>query len=528
VSNTATELPALSDQLLAERLRAAGAQGDVLVVANGFTAVAGKRTTSAGPWMPVGRGDFGLNCGAVAEVLATEGRLWWANVNSSPASTDLGTVAVLPPKASSVRKWLKDAQALTTTQGRGASPKADDMDELGYLAAWRCQFAGCGKDLRRHAATGAPNRSSYFAHIIASSPNGPRGDALLSDQLSADIENFLLLCDDCHRRIDRQDPDRFTVDVLRRMRRQSIADVRRLLTALQYAEALPVVVMGNIAGQSPHFDAREAEEAMWTRKRRMTVGHPVAFFENGWNQHNPHSAGYWSALFNGVQAEIPQLRKLLRSPAAGDSSTPLAVFPLHGTSVLVLAGRVFGEATATTVFQFRRDRSRDAEGGRWGYDAQAVPASPSKYSLAELRVPQASEQEAALIVALTFDPAVERFPRAVQSGGAVSIPALKLSASGSLGPDILQSPVDLDEVSQLLGEAVRKLQDDWRMKTVHLFVAAPASVAFKMGQKLQARHQSAFVCYEAERGPQAPFSPTIELRSTEALVPGTVTRLQLD
>ncbi len=526
MTNTASDLPTLSDQLLADQMSAAGKSGTVLVVANGFTAVVGVRRDAADPWTVLGRGDFGLECGAEAETIAAKKKLWWFDVNSSPATVELSTVAGTLAKASTVRKWLKAAEALTTKQGRGEGPKAEDMEELGYLAAWRCQFSGCGKDLRRHTATGAPNRSSYFAHIIASSPKGPRGDPLLSDQRSADIDNFLLLCDECHRRIDRQDPDTFTVDVLRRMRQQSVAEVRRLLTALKYTEALPVVVMGNIAGQSPHFDAREAEEAMWTRRLRMAPGHPLAFFENGWNQHDPHLADYWSALFNGVRGELPQLRKLLRSPAAGSSTVPLAVFPLHGTSVLVLAGRLFGEATATAVFQFRRERSRDAEGGRWGYEAHA--AASTKYSLTELRAPLAGVSHAAMIVALTFDPAGERLGGAIYADGTFKLPTLKLSASDSLGPDILESPADLDEVSRLLGEAVRRLQDDWKVTTVHLFVAAPASVAFKIGQKLQARHQSTFVCYEALRGPQAPFSPTIEIRSTEVVVPGMTTRLQLD
>ncbi len=233
MSNTASSLPTQSDQLLSDQVRSAGNSGAVLVVANGFTAVVGVRKSSADPWKVLGRGDFGLECGAVAETLAANKKLWWLDVSSSPAALDLATVSGTLAKPSSVRKWLKEAQALTTKQGRGEGPKAEDMEELGYLAAWRCQFSGCGKDLRRHAATGASNRSSYFAHIIASSPKGPRGDPLLSDQRSADIDNFLLLCDECHRRIDRQDPESFTVDVLRRMRQQSVAEVRRLLAALK-------------------------------------------------------------------------------------------------------------------------------------------------------------------------------------------------------------------------------------------------------------------------------------------------------
>src|SRR6266852_8048090 len=100
--------------------------------------------------------------------------------------------AVTPVRATQagVESWLDGANALTKPSGRGASPRSEDMDELGYLAAWRCQFSGCGKDLQKHTSTGVMSKSSYFAHIIASSPRGPRGDPLLSEQRSADIDNF--------------------------------------------------------------------------------------------------------------------------------------------------------------------------------------------------------------------------------------------------------------------------------------------------------------------------------------------------
>lgn len=520
--------PALSDQTLAA-LIATNTAGttEVLVVANGFTAVVASRKAKHEPWAHLGRGDFGLKCGAAADVLAKRRLLWWSSVSGSPLQADLALVKVKLTSEKAVQRWLKAAQVLTTKKGRGPGPKSEDLDEVGYLAAWRCQFSGCGKDLRRHAATGAPNRSSYFAHIIAASPNGPRGDPVLSLQRSAEIANILMLCDECHRRIDREDPDSFDVDFLRRMREQSIAEVRRLLTALQYPDALPVVIMGNVTGQSPHFETREAEEAMWTRRLRMTVGHPHAFFENGWNQHDPHSQAYWSSLFHGVEGELPQLKKLLRTPNAGSGTTPLAVFALHGTSVLVLAGRVFGEAAAASIFQFRRDRPREKEGGRWGYDAGAMPAHPTKYSLSSVKDPEPGDDEAALIVALTFDLANERLGQAVYENGAFVMPALRLTASGALSADVLESSADLDEVSQLLGDAVRTLQDDWKVKMVHLFVAAPASVAFKVGQKLQARHHAVFRCYEAERGAQSEYKPTIELASTEARMPNTGLRLQL-
>lgn len=64
-----------------------------------------------------------------------------------------------------------------------------------------------------------PNRTAnkgYIAHIIGSSEDGPRGNAELSKALAKDPDNVMLLCDGCHRVIDRDESDKHPVEVLRR------------------------------------------------------------------------------------------------------------------------------------------------------------------------------------------------------------------------------------------------------------------------------------------------------------------------
>jgi hypothetical protein len=503
-----------SDDSLATTLK--GAAGEVLVIANSFTAVVASRLDSASLWQCVGRGDFGLKCGAAAKARADAGELWWQQVTGSPAKFDVATASLNKCSVAFVEKWLEDAEALTTSaSGRGKSLSGSDEDYLGYLAAWRCQFSGCGKDLRTQTATGAFSKSSYFAHIIASSPGGPRGDLVLSHQLSDDVSNYMLLCDECHRRVDRQDPDLFTVDVLREMRQESINEVQRLLSSLQYKDAVPVVLMGNVTGQSPHFVKRAAEEGLWSRKLRMAAGNHHAFLENNWHQHNPHSPAYWLTLFSGFQAELPELRKLLQTQASS-GGRDVAVFPLHGTSVLLLAGKVFGEGSATHIFQYRRERPDNALGGKWGYDRGAAPVVPDKYYRRTLLEAQGQSREAAILVSLTFAIEPSRLPSSVYDGGCFQMPTLEVTAEGRLWHDVLDSPQDLGAVSALLGEAVRQVQDDWGVEIVHVFVAAPASVSFKLGQKLQARHHAVFRCYETAVGNGAPFRHTIDIGNDSA------------
>ncbi|WP_322090339.1 SAVED domain-containing protein [Burkholderia cenocepacia] len=510
------ELQIFSDADMADTITSEVARGrELLVVANHYTAVLATRESAESTWTPLGRGDFGLKSGEIAGVSAGRGQLWWHEVVGSPLGCDILSVAPTQVDQAHIDTWLETAESLTTDTGRCSSLKAADMAQLEYLTARRCQFAGCGRDLGTHTATGVANRSSYFAHIIASSPNGPRGDRLLSAVRSADIENFLLLCDECHRRIDREDPDRFTVAVLQQMRQQSIAEVRRLLSSLQYREAVPIVLMGNVATQSPHFIAREAEEAMWTRKLRMKAGHPHTFFEHGWNKYDPHAATYWPSLFESLESELPQLRKLLRTDTGASGSTDLAVFPLHGASVLILAGRLFGEASAVRIFQFRRERPATSEGGRWAFDD--VPASPpQKYRLRELHPHTPGADDACLVVSLTFSIGRGRLPsEVVAEDGTFKTGALEVTSSAKLHHDIVSSEDDLDLISQQLGEAVRILQDEWAVKRIHLFVGAPASVGFKLGQKLQARNHAIYRCYESAFGSNSVFLPTIEIDNRE-------------
>lgn len=508
----------LSDAAVAHILSAHGAVGAyVLVMANGFTARIAAASSGDGVWVEVGRGDFGLESGAAAKQIAAAGRLMWSDVASSPSDCDLATVASIQTTVDVIDTWLANADALTGMAGRGDAPNKTDLQKLSYLAGWRCQFAGCGKDLQRESLSGTPGNFSYFAHIIAASPKGPRGDKLLSGQQADAIENIMLMCDECHRRIDRVDPDRFTVDVLRKMRQDSINEVKRLLDTLRYEEALPIVVMGNITAQSPRFIQRDAEEAMWTRRLRMTSTGPERFFYNGGHLHNPHAPHYWGSLFDALRDDIVRLRKLLNGTLRfDDSALPLAVFPLHCTSMLVLAGRVMGEGSRITVFQFNRDRPADLPGGKWAFDEGVAAPSEDKYCLSEL-APHSDGEEACLIVSLTFKVDPSRLPTTIHCNSAFTTGALEITASDptALSHDIISHPMDLDRLSIVIEHAIKKLQDEWRVKKVHLFIGAPASACFKVGQKLQARHHAMFVCYETLPGNGSSFMPTIEISNSE-------------
>lgn len=86
------------------------------------------------------------------------------------------------------------------------------------LAAGRCQYRGCQHELWKDDLTKAEFNSAYIAHIVADSPDGPRGDKVRSAQLKDRIENLMLMCDVHHRLIDKGDVDGHPESLLLAMR----------------------------------------------------------------------------------------------------------------------------------------------------------------------------------------------------------------------------------------------------------------------------------------------------------------------
>jgi hypothetical protein len=86
---------------------------------------------------------------------------------------------------------------------RGKAPREVTKLLVWGRAAGKCQFKNCLKALDHDLLAGeADINAAYLAHIVASSPNGKRGDPERSHKLADDPANIMLMCDPHHRIID--------------------------------------------------------------------------------------------------------------------------------------------------------------------------------------------------------------------------------------------------------------------------------------------------------------------------------------
>lgn len=527
---SAPRVGGLTDNGLAAGLRGKGAAGEphVLVIANKFSSrVLVGPTRSPAIWSDLGVGDIGAEAVKVLEVHAKRQQLQW--ITTAEADVDVLDCATPGPSIlvglAHVRAWCKERDKITGTSGRTGEVDAATRFEVASLACWRCQFDGCGEDLRHHFVPGASGNYSYFAHIVASSADGPRGDKVNSPLLANDPSNIMLMCDKCHRLIDRVAPARYGADYLREMRQRNVDEVQRLLNTLRYPAAQMLVIGGNIEGQSFAFDERIAEEAMWLRQLRPGGVRAQWFARNGSHLGASNTDGYWLSLFQLLRNDRPRLAGLLDGSAYGGAPRPpLAVFPLHGTSVLVLSGRLIGDSSSAHVFQFHRDQVSGQRGGQWAWpQAVSAPAS-DKFKVRVHRNAQGGETDACLVVNLTAAVPASDLPAHLFSAGSHALPTVEITVEDT-NHRVISHPTDLELFGRVVDQALQKLQDEWRAHKVHLVVVAPVTACFRLGQKLQARHHAQFILYErkpnATSGVRGEFATTIAISPTEVTLLST-------
>lgn len=503
-----------------------GGAAHVMVAANGYQARLYARREAAGPWVDVGIADLDEETAKVLKPVASKKSLYWLDVQGPVEAVNATVIAPAVAAVGAVSAWRSRRDKLTGTSGRQREVGVRTQREVESLAAWRCQFDGCGEDLREHCTSTTRANYGYLAHIIAASPDGPRGDATLSGILADNPTNIMLLCDKCHRRIDRVEPAAFSVDRLQKMRESSIREVKRLLNALSFPTAHMAVVGGYIEGQTAGFNQRFAEEAMWARRLRSATAEPFWFLRNGGNLPDSTHDQYWGGLFQTLSTEVASLQGYLSGTSrGGPACTGVALFPTHVTSIQVLAGRLVGNSTTVHLFQPNRNAPAGTPGERWAWPSGAPDPAPDKYQL-KTSVEHSGQDEAALLVYLTA--AVDRAELPAELAGA--IPTMELRAQQP-NHAVITTQKDLDALAVHMDNALRRLQDEWRVRRIHLLIVAPASACVLLGQKLQARHHANVVIYERKRVPpgqgRGPFVPTIEIGQSEVQLVGTSHRVPL-
>lgn len=89
------------------------------------------------------------------------------------------------------------------------------MMALAYICGGTCFWPGCRVPVHIYV-DGNPVFNLQVAHICAASPDGPRYEPSMTDQERNGYTNVLLLCQGHHIEVDILNPDKYSVELLKR------------------------------------------------------------------------------------------------------------------------------------------------------------------------------------------------------------------------------------------------------------------------------------------------------------------------
>jgi len=344
-------------------------------------------------------------------------------------------------------------------------------------AAGRCEYMGCNQPLWLDSLTKSEFNIAYVAHIVADSPNGPRGHNILSDLLKADISNLMLLCDSHHRLVDKSGLSQHPVERLKAMK-QAHEQRMDITTAISPQKNSHVLLYGaNIGHQNAKVSYEAAAEAMVPDFYPAELnGMPLGLLNSSFTDRTKE---FWTV-------EAQNLRNLfnevVRPRFRAGNISHLSVFAFAPQPLLILLGSLLSDIPAGEVYQLHRE----PPGWKWEF-------TPEQFEY-EIGVPDSNTAPPALVFSLSATVTDDRVYEAM--GGKASIWRVSVPIPHN---DFLKSRAQ----ARVFRQMMRQLMD--RIKSRHgenakisVFPAMPVALAVDFGRILMPKADLPLSIYDQD------------------------------
>lgn len=342
---------------------------------------------------------------------------------------------------------------------RAGNASAQTITKLWAKAAGRCEYEGCNKLLYKDELTSEELNCGLVAHIIAASPDGPRGDEVLSAKLVNDIENVMLMCHDHHRLIDHEQVAEHPVKRLQDMKKKH-EDRIRMVTEIDAAKiSVPVIYGANIGKESVGISRRELALAMFPDNYPSDCMVSMGYKDSSVYD---DSDLYWTS----ESAQLDQKYfENLKPLVTRDDIDCVSVFALAPQPLLVKLGTKLTDLHKVKVYQKHR------EPDTWKWQTLNEP-NPIRF----IR-PNDTSKTPVLIFSLSAKAISIRVRN--RFGNEASIWEVTAERPNN---DMLKSPSQLEEFRQITRHVLDDINASSKERTIKVFMAMPAAFAIEFGR----------------------------------------------
>lgn len=350
----------------------------------------------------------------------------------------------------------------------------------------KCEFRGCEENILNESLTRKSGIYSNFAHIIADSENGPRGDKELSIKLAKDESNIMVLCFKHHKIID-ENENEYTVEILNQMKQDHEKYISELIKIPKNNRVCAVKYTSSISDRIPVIN--DTDILISTKKQnRYCTGDIINLKGNTYIEKN-------SEAFFDIESENLRIcfEQYIRPLQKKDSILPIYVYAIAPQPLLIYLGTLFSDITNVEVQQLQREPIQE-----WYLKDEKNPNFDVK-----LDIPKKKYSKIALNISITANISEERIREVV--GDECDIIKIESTIHGN---DIIKNKNQLEIYKNKIRNAYEVIKDNYgRDCVINIFPAMPIAIAIETGRCWMKKAHPSLAIYDEKNG----FKKAIEI-----------------
>ena len=364
--------------------------------------------------------------------------------------------------------------------------------ELWARSAGRCEFHGCNRILYRSPVTQERINISEKAHIYSFSEEGPRGWGPFKTDKKAinNIDNLLLLCHDCHKKIDAApDGGRYTAELLKKWKMEHEKRIA-IVTGIDPSEATCVVMYGaNIGNETSKLLPAQIHCALFPQRYPLEEK-PISL-SMSW-EGKDEKEEYWNVEDRNLKQAFD--RRIRPYIADGHH---FSIFALAPMPLLIRLGTLFTDKIQADVYQLRREPEQT-----WQWDSNNTS---TVYKVID---PQRYEYPPALIISLSAKIAKERITAVL--GTEVSIWEVTIDNPHN---DFLKCRQQLSDYRSIMRKLMINISNKHGVETLlSIFPAMPVATSVELGRVRMPKADMPWIIYDHNQKHGA-FVKALKIRS---------------
>lgn len=364
-------------------------------------------------------------------------------------------------------------QDATMASKRAGNVSKYTVCKLWAKAAGRCEYDGCNKRLYKDDLTNEEINSAYIAHIIAASPDGPRGSESDSARLVDDLDNVMLLCNDHHRLIDHEGLAEHPVSRLREMKRKHEERIRMLTEIKDSKVSLPVIYAANIGDKTHSISKSEFSNAMVPENYPSEKVVDISYR----NSSTYDNEGlFWQMENKQISDKVS--KDVLPVFTEGNYDS-ISLFALGPQPLLVSLGTKLNDLYKVKVFQKHR------EPDTWAWQVEG------KSEIFRVESPEDKSKAPVLIFAISAGAIVPRVKRKYEDKNSIWVITVDEPNN-----DVLKSAGQLSEFRNITRKVLDEINKSSATPDLKVFMAMPAACAVEFGRVWMPKADKTLVLFD--------------------------------